>query len=362
MSPKRSLIKRIGDAVDHWIIQGTDNGSEPLDTMVKVVTPENIAFDYRVAGPFRRVLAFALDVLLYLFFFFCITILTSLIFAFVISPFCDSIGAPEVAEALSSISGFLLIVGAFFGYWFYGAILETYMNGQTIAKRILSLRVLTTDGRPINGLQATVRTLLRYAEGLPFISLQVVVNWLPYLRDEFDLTNSDLLPLPILSTFLTGLVIMSLTPRFQRLGDLFCGTMVVHEQQHWFRGVEKIDDPRAPRLAELIPPTFVVSREMAGALATYVERRRYFSPERRREIARHLAQPLILQFGMLQDTSYDLLLCAMYYRTFDQQESGEPAFNPLSARRRKAPQQDTPVDGPTPANSDTGDIAPTTFP
>jgi hypothetical protein len=51
-------------------------------------------------------------------------------------------------------------------------------------------------------------------------------------------------------------------------------------------------------------------------LATYVERRRFFTPPRRREVARHLAEPLLEKFGLPGDTSYDLLLCALYYRTF----------------------------------------------
>jgi hypothetical protein len=55
---------------------------------------------------------------------------------------------------------------------------------------------------------------------------------------------------------------------------------------------------------------------MAKAIATYVERRRFFSLPRRREMARNLVGPLLDQFGLPADTSYDLLLCALYYRTF----------------------------------------------
>ena len=55
---------------------------------------------------------------------------------------------------------------------------------------------------------------------------------------------------------------------------------------------------------------------MARALAHYAERRQYFSPPRRREVAKHVAQPLLEQFGLPSNTSYDLLLCAMYYRLF----------------------------------------------
>jgi hypothetical protein len=104
--------------------------------------------------------------------------------------------------------------------------------------------------------------------------------------------------------------------KYQRLGDLVAGTMVVIEEKQWLTGVAKLDDPRAIQLAAYLPPNFVVSRSLAKTLATYVERRRFFSPPRRREVARHLAVPLLERFGLPLDTSYDLLLCALYYRTF----------------------------------------------
>ena len=36
----------------------------PIDTTVDIVTPENIAFHYQVAGPFRRFPAYLIDVLI----------------------------------------------------------------------------------------------------------------------------------------------------------------------------------------------------------------------------------------------------------------------------------------------------------
>jgi len=80
--------------------------------------------------------------------------------------------------------------------------------------------------------------------------------------------------------------------------------------------VAKLEDPRSIQLAAYLPPNFVVSRSLAKVLATYVERRRFFTPPRRREVARHLAIPLLERFGLPPDTSYDLVLCALYYRTF----------------------------------------------
>ena len=109
---------------------------------------------------------------------------------------------------------------------------------------------------------------------------------------------------------------MACNRRFQRVGDLVCRTMVVIEERPWLVGVAKIDDARAFQLASYLPSDLQVSRSMALALAHYAERRRFFSPPRRREVAAHLAEPLLRQYGLPSNTSYDLLLCTMYYRLF----------------------------------------------
>ena len=60
----------------------------------------------------------------------------------------------------------------------------------------------------------------------------------------------------------------------------------------------------------------MIDRELARALAAYVHKRRYLTPLRRRDIARHLAEPLLARLDLQPDTSYDLFLCALYFRTF----------------------------------------------
>ncbi|WP_254510393.1 RDD family protein [Anatilimnocola floriformis] len=243
---------------------------EQIDSIIRVVTPENIAFEYRLAGPFRRLPALLID--------WTITATAIFICAIAIAITFGAFISGGLAEAMISISFFVF-------RWFYGGLFETFMNGQTPGKRLTGIRVLTTEGQPINGLQAIMRNLFRGA-------------------DLF-------LPLPCL-----GLLVMTLNKRSQRLGDLVSGTIVVVEQNSWLTGVAKLEDPRAIQLAGYLPPNFIVSRPLARALATYVERRRFFSPLRRREVAKHLGEPLLVQFGLPADTSYDLLLCALYYRTF----------------------------------------------
>lgn len=261
----------------------------PIDTVVRIVTPENIAFQYEVAGPIRRGTACLLDL-----------VIRSLVFL---------VGAIAIGLSSIALGPFALAVGLvawFLIEWFYGALFETYMNGQTPGKRILGLRVVTTEGQPINGLQAVLRNLVRSVDMMPPISLQVFSS----------LVNEAIPPVFFLNTGLLGLIVMVLNDRYQRLGDLVSGTMVISEDRHRLTGLAQFEDPRVPQLAELIPPDFLVPRGLSRTLATYVERRRFFTPLRRKDIARHLAEPLLKRFGLPLDTSYDLLLCALYYRTF----------------------------------------------
>ena len=69
-------------------------------------------------------------------------------------------------------------------------------------------------------------------------------------------------------------------------------------------------------LAEQIPVNFQAPRSLAHALSMYVGRRGRFSPARRYELAAVLAEPMIERLRLPADTNPDLLLCALYYRTF----------------------------------------------
>ena len=263
--------------------QSTSNERQ-IDSMIDIVTPENISFRYQVAGPFRRFSAFVIDFVLR----------AAVIFAlwFVILIFGAPFGGGYFAATV-------VIVTLFVSEWFYGGLLETYWNGQTVGKRMMSIRVLSTNGQPIDGMQGIMRNILRLPDIWPVVYLQFD-NETPFF----------------MATGLIGLIVPLLNSRYQRLGDLVCGTMVVVEEKGWLAGIVSLEDPRVPLLAAEIPPNFVIDRETAQAVAAYAERRRHLSTARRHEIAAHLAKPLLPRFRLLPDTSYDLLLCAIYYKAF----------------------------------------------
>lgn len=294
-----------------------DSHTGQLDTTIEIVTPENIAFRYRVAGPFRRLLAYLIDLLIR------VGVCAAALLA--LSLLLSLVGLPGLAFGLWLVFCFLVI-------FFYGGLFETYWNGQTPGKRVMQIRVLTVDGQPIGAFQAILRHLLRAIDAQPF--------W----------------------TYLLGLAAASMNDRFQRLGDLACGTMVVIDEARWFFGVIRVEEPAAIQLAARIPARFRPSRSLARTLAAYVQRRQHFPPDRRMEIAGHLGKPLCRELGLPPGTNVDLLLCALYHRTFIADRDGLPkdrAGSHFGAPQFLKPQAPfAQFDSPDPVNPHPSPLAP----
>jgi uncharacterized RDD family membrane protein YckC len=210
--------------------------------------------------------------------------------------------------------GPFVIAGMFLIYfvisWFYGTVMETFFNGRTVGKWACGIRVIDVDGRPINGRRAFVRNLLRIVDLFPMAAPGVFAG-------------ADVPPMYLIPTGLAGLIAMMSTQRLQRLGDLAAGTMVIVDERSWRLPVAKVDDARVPALASFVPADYRISRSMARTLAVYAERRHYLTPARRREVARHLTNPLIQRFEFRSDIDPDLLMYALYYKTFLAESSAE---------------------------------------
>jgi uncharacterized RDD family membrane protein YckC len=255
------------------------NSRSPLDTRIEIVTPENIAFQYRVAGPFARLPAYLIDLLFRVMF--VATVWLVVVLGMGVA------GLPGIGFGLLAVAGFIT-------EWFYGGLFEALWNGQTPGKRLLHLRVLTAEGQPINAWQAVLRNFLRGVDSLP---------WMCYQVGLFSAASND---------------------RFQRLGDLAAGTMVVVEHRAARADVARIEEAEALKLAAQLPPGLVVSRSLARALSAYVTRRQTFALRRRIEIALHLAEPLRVALDLPRQTHPDHLLCALYHHAFIADRLGEP--------------------------------------
>ena len=293
-----------------WKTSTSKKASSVLDTTMQVTTPENISFHYQLAGPFRRIFSYFLDIVISLGAYSILCVAISICFAVLAIP-AAYFGASELLEALRGILSGLTAVGWFIIYWFYGAYMEAQFNGQTLGKRIAKMRVITTDGHAIDGVQATLRNFFRLLDVMPMVSIGALFMIEP-TDSEFD----QILYLPLIPTCLFGLIVMTINRRYQRVGDLVANTVVVNEEQNRLPSLASFVDQRVPQLAELIPTSFVVPATMAKTIAQYVDRRRFLLPQRASEIASHLAKPLLEKFGIPPDTDHDLFLCALYHKTF----------------------------------------------
>lgn len=244
-----------------------------LDTFIRIVTPENVSFTYQLAGPFTRLIAFAIDMVIMGLVIGLVGIFLGLTVSFV-----------DVFSGLAF--GFFLIF-VFVTTWFYGGLLETLWNGQTVGKRVMHIRVLTKDGQPINSFQAIFRNILRLADLQPAMFGTI------------------------------GFCFISCTERFQRFGDLICGTMVITEDTQSRRHeLVKFKHPEVLKLAEQIPKGISLPPTTLKAIALYIYRRRMISSRRRDNIAALITFPLVERFGLPKDVSPDLLLCAIYHASF----------------------------------------------
>jgi uncharacterized RDD family membrane protein YckC len=115
-------------------------------------TPENVTFEFELAGVGARAVAWAIDVL----------IMAILIF----------IAACVFSMATAFLGGFamaLLFIAVFLVQWWYTALLEWWLGGQTLGKKAVGLRTLQARGVRITFMQSVVRNLVRVVDLLPAI-------------------------------------------------------------------------------------------------------------------------------------------------------------------------------------------------
>ena len=173
---------------------------ETEETLV-IETPERVPLAFALASIGNRFLAAAIDHFIQ--YFSIAIILYIFILALGLGETSDAslIGeitreAPKWMIAIMIIILFLLFAG-------YFILFEWLWNGQTPGKRLLKLRVIREDGRPITLWEAIARNLLRV----------------------FDATPGFFVPI-----YSVGLIAVFLSNRDQRVGDIFAGTVVIRER------------------------------------------------------------------------------------------------------------------------------------
>lgn len=212
-----------------------------------VATPERVALNLPVAGIGYRCLAWLVDATLLFFFW----VVAYFVFTLLV---LDVVG---FFRGLSGLAQTLLGVGLFATQWLYWTLMEVFLNGQTIGKRVLGIRVVRADGSPVGLYESAVRNLCR------------VVDFIPVL-------------------YATGCITMLLTRQHRRLGDLLAGTLLVRE--------ERIDLDKYTAPTEAVPAMATASGRLMAEdvelILAFLERAPQLEPDARRRLGTRMVEQL----------------------------------------------------------------------
>lgn len=238
------------------------------EEFLDIGTPENVVFGYEVAGIGSRFLAAVVDTTL--------IALLLLVTNFLLLTIANAAG-PAGGPSGDAAAWFVAVLGlvSFFVLWGYYIFFEMLWNGQSPGKRLVGLRVIRSDGSPIGVVESIIRNLIRIIDFLPLY-------------------------------YGAGVVVMFVSRRAQRLGDLAASTLVVYD-----RGVVTLESlghsagPAQPRavapadgplaglpLERLQPADFALAE-------SFLQRRHLFTNPT--QLAQELAGELLARMGVSPD-------------------------------------------------------------
>ncbi len=198
-----------------------------LDTRYRVEIPGGINLEAQVVGPIPRFLAFAIDLSL------------RLIIGFILL-------IASIPFGIFGLGGGFFLIFLFVIEWLYPVLFEVLWKGQTPGKKALGISVINDDLSPVTLGSSLVRNLLRTVDFLPLF-------------------------------YLAGLMTMVCNRRFQRLGDLAAGTLVISVRE----------TPKPAPMRDIVPlaPATPLLRTEQSSIIDFLQRSPQLSEPRQQELA-----------------------------------------------------------------------------
>ncbi len=177
---------------------------------VRITTSQNIDIDYELAGLGERIVASIIDFGI----FFLLYIL------FIITGIGVSIGTGGTA---------LIVLAVIYGiaYVFYDLVCEYFMNGQSVGKKVMKIKVVSLDGAQPRFSQYLLRWLFRIV--------------------DFGISMGAV-----------ALVVAAISEKVQRIGDLVAGTILIRTSPR-----TKISHVAFMPAAEGYEPTFASAAQLS---------------------------------------------------------------------------------------------------
>jgi uncharacterized RDD family membrane protein YckC len=232
-----------------------------MDEFDIIETPENVDLQRRLAGIGSRFAAGLIDHLLIAF-----MVATLIVVAFAFHVNLIVLGT-RAADEVGALALAVLILVSFLIYWGYFFFFELWMNGRTPGKKSVKIRVVRLEGGAITFDSIAVRNLLRAVDVLGFYGVAGIV--------------------------------MFLTRKSQRLGDLAAGTVVISEDVPDYAAKadskQKVLDD-LPASAAALASTRLTPEEYR-LLHNYWLRREQLTIEARQRLLPQLMTPILARLG-----------------------------------------------------------------
>jgi uncharacterized RDD family membrane protein YckC len=170
-------------------------------SIIQIATPFNIDLEFEIAEFHKRLLAYIIDFTLLIIYMYSMKYLLYTLFMLDES----NIGIDIIVVSLPML--------------LYSLFTELWMDGQTVGKRIMKIRVISLDGGEPTFGQFLIRWIVRFWE------------W-PFFFGYIALSGYNLLYY-IFATGFFGVVVViviAINSKSQRLGDIAAGTVVVNTQ------------------------------------------------------------------------------------------------------------------------------------
>lgn len=275
---------------------------ETEETLI-IETPERVQLEFALASIGNRFLAVTIDHLVQYLSIFLIAWFFLSIAGYSGS---DVVDAPEqlLTEAPKWVVATLIII-LFLIFAGYFIAFEWLWSGQTPGKRLLKLRVIREDGRPLTLWESIARNLLRIGDAVPGF---------------------------ILPVYSVGLIAIFLNSRDQRLGDMFAGTVVVRERANEAPTfVETFSDriadsafTRVQAPVDIIPNIAKLNGREIEVVESFLRRRWDLTERQRLWMAWRIALPLMYKLRPAYDVknfTYEGLLEELLHRYHASQRS-----------------------------------------
>lgn len=230
-----------------------------IDKEIAVAGAENIGLNLALAGLGNRMLAFLIDFAIQSVF--SLGLLVAVLFA----------GLSLGSETFTSVALGVTLLAIFVIQWGYFIIFELIWHGQTPGKRLMRIKVVREDGRPVGFMVSLLRNIMRAVDMLP-------------------------------TGYATGIISIFINGKEKRLGDLVAGTIVVKAPRTAFP-VPPVNTLPCSGLSGPVPWQLEMSAHHLSVaeielLREYLERRNALDPVSRERLGRELSARLARCFGL----------------------------------------------------------------